>query len=324
VLGTGALLLLGAVLFAGVVPPTSSPDAISSPSPTVLVTDGPPGYQPGMVYLGFSSPEESYEDEADRVGEPTVRRGRYLGIEEIDAELATMRDSLQAGRLPWTSFSTDWDAVTAGRWDAVLRQRFAGYRSLPGPALATFSHEPVGKGEPAAFTAAWRHILDLADEVGTGQVSLVPIMNGYIWGDWAGWTDDEIAAYLPPDLLARWPLVGVDVYHGATRDSPGQPPSTRLADIVTWADRQGVGLLAIGEIGVHDAEAWTDTWAFVKDNAERFMAVSYFNSTRNVRLGADWYLQGETLEAFQDSLASPTVARLDDSGREPAGRSTRP
>ena len=271
-----------------------------------------PGHQPDKVYLGFSSPEERYDQEVRRVGEPTIRRGRYLGIEEVDVDLATMRRSLAEGRLPWTSFSADWKDVAAGRHDDELRARFAGFRALPGPALSTFAHEPVGDGNPADFVAAWTHILDLADEEGTGQVSLVPIMNGYVWGQRVGWTDEQIAEYLPADLLDRWPLVGVDVYHGATRYAPGEPPASRLESVLEWADRQGVPLLAIGEIGVHDPATWRETWATIEDNADRFMAVSYFNSQRNLREGVDWYLRGPTLRAYQESLASPTVAHLRD------------
>lgn len=268
------------------------------------------GHQPGQVYLGFTSPDPQYEAEVARVGDPTVRRGRYFSIGEVEAEIATMQESLARGRLPWTSFSADWRQVADGAMDAVLRRHFAGYRALPGPGLVTFSHEPVGKGDPQDFVAAWRHILDLADREGTGSVSLVPVMNGFVWGPWADWSDAQIAAYLPPDLLARWPVVGVDVYHGATAASPGATPAEILARVLSWADRSGVELLALGEIGVHDADAWREAWALIERHRDRFVAVSYYNSWVNVRPGVAWYLTGATLEAFRESLASPVVARL--------------
>jgi hypothetical protein len=221
-----------------------------------------------------------------------------------------MRTSIAACRLPWTSFSGDWAEVAAGRWDAALRERFAAYRSLPGPALATFSHEPVGDGDPADFVAAWRRILDLAAADGTGQVSLVPIMNGYVWGRWAAWSDGDIAEYLPADLLTRWPLVGVDVYEGGTLTRPAQPVAERLGSLLGWTDRVGVRLLAIGEAGTHTPAGWEEAWSTIEANADRFMAVSYFNSQRNLRENVEWYLTGAKLDAYQRSLARPSVARL--------------
>jgi hypothetical protein len=281
-----------------------------SPTPSLEAPEQPPGYQPGRVYLGFTSPDPEYEWEVTRVGEPTVRRGRYLDIGDVAEEAETMQRSLERGRLPWTSFSADWRAVADGVYDDVLRRHFAGYRRLDGPALVTFAHEPIGKGRPEDFANAWRHILDLADEVGTGQVTLLPVMNGYVWGPWASWSDEEISAYLPPDLLARWPMIGVDVYHGATRSTPGATPAEVLDNVLAWADRNGVALLSIGELGVHDAQTWDETWAFIEQHSTRFMAVSYYNSKVNVRPGVEWYLSGDTLEAFRESLASPVVAHL--------------
>jgi hypothetical protein len=270
-----------------------------------------PGHQPGLVYLGFASPEPLYEQEVARVGEPAVRRGRYLQIEDVEAELATMRESMELGRLPWTSFKADWHEVASGQWDEHLIRRFDGYRALPGPALATFSHEPVGDGDPAMFVAAWRHILDVAGrQGGTGPVTLVPVMNGYVWSDWASWSDARIAQYLPPDLLDRWPVVGVDVYHGGPQNQPGQPPNELLKGILAWADRNDVQLLSIGEIGVHDAAAWNGAWSFVERHRDRFMAVAYFNSEVNVEPGRHWRLEGDVLAAFRESLRSPSVARL--------------
>lgn len=303
-----AAMLLAASIVAGLGPPAAVDPQAMPERPRFV------GHQPGKVYLGFTSPDPDYEREVERVGEPTVRRGRYLDIGDVEAEIDTMRASLARGRLPWTSYSADWREVARGKWDTVLSQHFAGYRALPGPGLATFAHEPIGKGDPKDFVAAWRHILDLADREGTGSVSLVPVMNGYVWGPWADWSDAQIDAYLPADLLARWPMVGVDVYHGATAASPGATPAEVLGNVVSWADRAGVDLLAIGEIGVHDPDAWTQVWSFIERHRHRFVAVSYYNSHVNVRPGVQWYLSGATLAAFQESLTSPFVARLEPSG----------
>jgi hypothetical protein len=286
--------------------PTTTPEQEQLPTGSLL-----PGHQPGLVYVGFAAPEQVYEQEVSRVGATSLRRGRYVRIGDVDGEIASMRASLARGRLPWTSFSGNWREVAAGEWDEVLRRRFAAYRELGAPALVTFAHEPIGDGDPQDFVAAWRHLLDLADAEGTGQVSLVPIMNGYVWGTWAEWPDWRIRRWLPDDLLQRWPMVGVDIYHGATVDDPGQPPAERMEELLAWADRNGVALLGIGETGVHDAQSWQDTWAFVESHSDRFMAVSYFNSRRNVRPGAAWYLDEETLAEFRGSLLSPVVARLE-------------
>lgn len=314
---TRRMVLAAAVMLvaAASVADVRSPEGSSASAQRHAAHDRPAfaGYQHGKVYLGFTSPEGDYEREVDRVGDPSVRRGRYLDIGDVKAEIDTMRTSLARGRLPWTSYSANWREVASGKWDAVLREHFAGYRSLPGPGLVTFAHEPTGKGDPKDFVAAWHHLLDLADREGTGSVTLLPVMNGYVWGPWADWSDEQIEAYLPADLLARWPVVGLDIYHGATAESPGARPAQVLANVVSWADRTGVELLAIGEIGVHDADAWREVWSFMERHRDRFVAVSYYNSHVNVRPGVEWYLSGETLDAFRESLASPFVARLEPS-----------
>lgn len=197
------VLVLVAVLLTAVLVLAFAPIGQGTPVDQTYMEPGSllPGHQPGLVYLGFSSPQDQYESEVARVGRPTVRRGIYTDVGSVSREVATMRESMDQGRLPWTSFSGDWADVASGRWDDTLRERFEAYRSLPAPALATFAHEPVGDGDPADFVAAWTRILDLADQVGTGYVSLVPIMNGYVWGTWGSWSDAQISQYLPDELL---------------------------------------------------------------------------------------------------------------------------
>ncbi len=294
------------------VPPRQATLAAGVPSQGASTTL--PGHTRGKVYLGFAAPEPAYAREVGRVGVPTVRRGPYVQMSEISKEIRDIKQSTEACRLSWTSFKADWKAVAAGQVDDQLRARFAAYRSLDAPALATFAHEPVNDGAPEDFVAAWTHILDLADDVGTGQVSLVPIMNGFVWSSTrVGYSDQQIDDYLPASLLERWPMVGADVYDGQGRPgTPGLSVRDRLHAMLAWADRHDVEVLGIGETGVREASNWSDAWAFIEDNADRFMAVSYFNSGRNVRAGDEWYLKDDKLVAFQESLDSPTVA-------EPAG-----
>lgn len=115
---------------------------------------------------------------------------------------------------------------------------------------------------------------------------------------------------VPPDLLARLDLFGVDVYHGGSQARPGDPPAQTMAAIEAWAARAGYeGLFGLGETGCHDADTWTEEWAYIETHP-RWAVVSWFNSPLNTRAGSAWTLTGPRLAAFRESLTSDHVARL--------------
>lgn len=278
------------------------------PTPPTPPTPGPapehPGHQPGLTYLGYSTPLVDFDTERARVGEPTVHRIFTGNTRDGSKEVDWITRSHQAGRLPWTSWSGD---PTVGELEA----RFAWYQTLDAPALVTWHHEPVGDMTPAEYVAGWEALLDRADRMGgLGQVTLAPIMNGYPFGAWQTWTDEQIAEWLPDRLLERLPLTGFDVYHGGTVANQKEPPAPKLERMLAWADRHPVRQLGLGETGCFNAADWVDEWAVITDSG-RFSAVCYFNSGLNTREGVPtWQLDGDLLSVFQASLASDRVARL--------------
>lgn len=265
-----------------------------------------PGHQPSKIYLGWAHPLPTYEDEVARLGLPGVQR-YYCKPTELEKERSVAQTAWARGSLPWGSFSG------LNFTDADFERRVLEYQTWSQPALITWAHEPVGDMTYDHYTRTWRRLLDVADRLGgTGQVTLCPIMNGFPWGAHDTWTDTEIAEWFPQDLLERWKLLGMDVYHGGTLSDPKDGPANRVGRILKWAERaRYAGLFGFGETGTHTADEWVSTWSVIVAS-KRFMTVAWFNSTRNNRPGVNWYLaDGEPrTREFLKSLASSDCAWL--------------
>ncbi len=276
-----------------------------------------PGHRPGRVYLGQSTPD--FAAATQLFGAIGLRRTYYEW--STRGEDITIGGDHLANRLPWVSFkppggASSWRAVAGGRYDADIAaraRRYAGYRK---PVISTFHHEPTNDSDDGvAFAAAWIRIHDVMKrEAGLDNVAFVPII-----GDWDfnprnrhGHPED----YLPDGVLERMPFLGTDCYQNVS----GEHFDVRLRRILGWLSNRGVTepMLGVGETGCCLAESqrpeeWFNaSWRWVEQNPHRVGAVSYFNSSRNIRDGHVWALS-ETpakMEAYRIALRSGAIAQL--------------
>jgi len=78
-----------------------------------------------------------------------------------------------------------WARITAGEFDAALREQATGLGALKSPVMVTFDHEVdsakrVGKrGTAAEFVAAWRHIHKVYADAGARNIVWVWVVTGF-------------------------------------------------------------------------------------------------------------------------------------------------
>jgi len=154
-----------------------------------------------------------------------------------DAELA------RAGKVLMISWSgTDSSAITAGTYDAMIRQRADAVRAFGAPVLLRWRWEMnrpnlrATVGSPEQYVAAWRHIRAIFTEAGATNV-------GWVWCPMAAtFTSDDGAAYYPGDDQVDW--LCTDVYAIGT----GRSFADVAADFMTWAGGHDKPVV-VGEYG---------------------------------------------------------------------------
>jgi mannan endo-1,4-beta-mannosidase len=145
--------------------------------------------------------------------------GEHPGIVEIYVNLAApypvteTRVIVRGGAIPLIQIiprQIPLAAITAGRYDAVLREWATAIRSAGQPVIISFAHEQNGpwfswgcdRTRPAVYIAAWRHVHDV---IGTRHVTWL-------------WNVNETWPRAPCGLFARYPgsayvnWVGIDGY----------------------------------------------------------------------------------------------------------------
>jgi mannan endo-1,4-beta-mannosidase len=126
---------------------------------------------------------------------------------------ATILDQIGAQRIPFAD-------ITKGKYDHYLRSYASAVKAFGAPVILSFDHEMNGSwypygyrhASPAAFVAAWRHIVTVFRQQGTRNV---------IWL----WTVNIVNTYNNkiPDPAPWWPgssyvnWVGIDGYYYTTK-----------------------------------------------------------------------------------------------------------
>ncbi|HEY8146949.1 MAG TPA: hypothetical protein VIG06_29920 [Kofleriaceae bacterium] len=293
-----------------------------------------PGHQPGRIYLGMSTPKSEWSSKLAQLAPqvPGVRR-TYFEWSESSAEAAQIAADHAAHRLPWVSFKPPaisgtvpqrWDAVASGSYDADIRARARRYAALAAPVIVTFHHEPsndAAEADGVRWANAWIHIHDvMQDETGLANVAFAPIVGDWLFNPSNGSQDP--ANWVIAGVISRQPFLGIDLY----QNGKGDGFEARLGGILDWLADHGDpdAMVGIGEVGSTDhffdgspadptaVEWWRDSWAWAVAHTDRIGVVSYFNSTRNSKPDHVWELAESSgkLEAFRQSLASPTTCRL--------------
>lgn len=262
-----------------------------------------------VVRIGMSSPRSEWATAFAEVGSVDARR--LFGELASPSSIVTLAGSeIAAGRLPILSFKVpgdDWAGVAAGRYDAQLRSLTAALDALPGRVFVTLHHEPVGDGTAASYAAMQRRALPILGA--PSNVLAGVIVNGFWWSAGRqGYTDAEIAAWLPADVRGLAEVVAADTYQGGTTADPGEDAGVKIRRMSAWATRVGVRRLGIGEYNGLDADAITSAGDAILDDP-RFVFGSCFNSSENNRVGVDWALTGDRLEAFQATVAAARALR---------------
>lgn len=124
-----------------------------------------------------------------------------------------------------------WKAVSAGTFDATLRQTAAGFASLNRPFFITFDHEadsPLkirARGTPAQFIAAWRHVRKIFLAAGAKQAIWTWVVTGYP----ANFVN--AAALYPGNAFVDW--ISWDPYdqRGCAAQGVGTAPAKSFAAI---------------------------------------------------------------------------------------------
>jgi hypothetical protein len=169
----------------------------------------------------------------------------------------------------------DTRAIAAGRYDALIRARAAGVKSLRRPILLEFRHEMDRPDlqrtvhSAADYISAWRHIRAVFAAVRADNV-------GWVWCPTAqGFADGRAQAYYPGNSEVNW--ICADGYSA----SPRQPLASVLKPFLGWASHRPKPVL-IGEFGVGgDPAGWASWLAQVGQLARRAIqikALAYFDA----------------------------------------------
>jgi hypothetical protein len=137
-----------------------------------------------------------------------------------------------------------WSAVSAGRFDATLRETAAGFATLNRPFFITFDHEAdtplkIGaRGTPAQFIAAWRHVRKIFLAADTKKAIWTWVVTGYP-ANFA-----TAAALYPGNAVVDW--ISWDPYdqRGCATHGVGTAPAKSFAAVARpfyrWLATDGV------------------------------------------------------------------------------------
>jgi len=194
------------------------------------------------------------------------------------------------------------DSVAAGRSDAYLRSYADAVAAFGHPVILSFGHEMngtwyswgYGHTSPAAFVAAWRHVVRVFRGAGAANVTWLWAVNS------VNGASSALRQWWPGAAWVDW--TGIDGYYFRPADTFGSvfgPTITGIRSI------SGAPLL-IAETAVGttaDRESQIDA-LFAGVRADRLAGVVWFDETQHAGL----YHQDWRLEDDPDALAAFTAA----------------
>lgn len=230
--------------------------------------------------------------------------GRKADIVRFFDGLSTGRSTLStaekaavaSGHTLFTSLKPTgtWKDVTAGKDDAAILRYLKSMRDEGGADVYfAFNHEADGKqnshrGTGVDFAAAWRHIHDLAEQVGAtkatgGNVHFVWTMTG--WGFQPN-QKDRVGAYYPGDRYVD--VIGADTYNMGSKKGDSSFAS-QMQPVMDWIRRTGhdkpvllpeLGTITHAEDPGAQARWIADAVQQLKTNPEfgRVIGAMYWNS----------------------------------------------
>jgi hypothetical protein len=116
--------------------------------------------------------------------------------------------------------------------------------------------------------------------------------------DGLGYSDAELAQWLPADVRALIDVVAADTYSMAVGD---EEPAGKMQNMIDWAERMGdVRGLGVGEFNSWTAQGITDACALLK-SSPLFRVGCLWNNDDPPRVT---HVTGARLTAFKSALSS--------------------
>jgi hypothetical protein len=247
--------------------------------------------------LGMSAPAAAWAQRVKEVG-PGLQ-ARRIFLTSFTSSLSMPTKACNDGMYPVISFATgsySWADVAAGKADAALKAMATKLAALPCDVFVAIHHEPYGDGTPAAWAKMQVHALPLLGPDPGVKVGV--IANGWMWSSTKkGYTDAEIAAWIPKSVIAVSDVIAGDTYQSA---ATGEDGSVKMKNMAAWARRVGgVKALGVGEFNAVTAAAITN--ATNELASEKLFA---WGCLWNANQEWATVLTGTRLAAFKKALAA--------------------
>jgi hypothetical protein len=258
--------------------------------------------QTRKALLGMSAPANLWDQRVQEVG-PGLQ-ARRIFLSDFGASLSKAQEACNDGMYPVLSFKTgsySWAQVAAGNADADLRALAARLEALPCDSFTAIHHEPAKDGPAADWARMQVHALPIVGGAIGGKVKVGVIGNGWWWSALAqGYTDAEIAAYIPPAVIAVSDVIASDTYQTSLT---GEEPAPKMKRMAEWARRVGgVRALGVGEFNGHTAASITNATAALA--ADPLFAWGCVWNSDGGEGGIATPLEGDRLQAFRTALAN--------------------
>jgi hypothetical protein len=209
-----------------------------------------------------------------------------------------------AGRTPLIAWDgrRDLAAISAGRWDRLLKEHARRCREFGAPIYLRWAAEFNGPwnpchGRPRQFARAWRHVVRTFRDAGATNVR-------WVWCPFATPAVADVHTYYPGDRYVDW--IGIDGYNWGRARSWSRWQSFRQIFAPLYAAYARRKPLLLCEIA--SAEVGGDKAAWIRDMGvqlagpfSKIRAVVWFHANKET----DWRVDSSraSLEAFRAVLA---------------------
>lgn len=198
--------------------------------------------------------------------------------------------------------------ITSGRWDRYLRAYADAVKAYGHPVILSFGHEMngtwyswgSGHETPAAFVAAWRHVVTVFRRAGAANVTwlwaVTAVSGSSLSGPWIGqwWPGAQWAG-----------LVGVDGYYYRASDTFTSVFGPTLSEIQTFTNAPTI--ISEAGIGPNSSRDSQISGLFAGAGASHIGALIWFDVDQHDGVyHQDWQLEGDpsAVSAFKAADAA--------------------
>ncbi|MBC7581832.1 ricin-type beta-trefoil lectin domain protein [Aeromicrobium sp.] len=248
--------------------------------------------------FGMSAPAGTWDTRLKEVGGPAHIKYRRIFYTGFDSNFSLVQRAINDKMIPIISFKVtpySWRQVADGSADASMKAMVAKLNAIPGEKFVALHHEPAKDGTAKDWADMQVHALPIIKAAGN-NIKVGVIGNGWWWSNQAnGYTDAEIAAYIPKSVIAVSDVIAADTYQNKVGS---EGPGPKMKNMAAWAKRVGgVKALGVGEFNGEEAKAITEGMNAIK--AEPMFAwACMWNNTAGIAT----VLTGDRLEAFKNGL----------------------